>query len=85
MGGTGLGGRSRDGCRFGVDVGVGNVSGRGEDDEFGCRNVGEEWEGHSQLSQGCQGQGQGLCRWRRTLLVAEAEAKREVGANFEEV
>ena len=26
-----------------------------------------------------------LCRWRNTLSVVEAEAKREVGANFEEV
>ena len=26
-----------------------------------------------------------LCRWQRTLSVAELEAKREVGANCEEV
>ena len=26
-----------------------------------------------------------LCQWRRILSVAEAEEKREVGANFEEV
>ena len=26
-----------------------------------------------------------LCQWRNTILVAETEAKREVGANLEEV
>ena len=67
-------------------VGVGNGLG-GEDDEFGCRNRGSEGEGHVQGSQGGQFQGQ-VQVWlvgRRTLIVAEAQAKREVCANSEEL
>ena len=50
-------------------------------DAFICFRMPAQTEGTAYFVVG----GDMLCRWRRTLFVAEAEAKREVGANYEEV